>query len=773
MTPFLGGLMDASIRISLVALAVGIVLLLARVRSSPVRHRAWLAVLCAMLSMPVLPHLAPRVDLPVPAVAAAEDGQAAPAGAGPAGSPIVSEVPADPSPLPVAAGAASPGRAAAPIALWPAIFFAIYAAGVAAFLYRLLVGWLLAGRVLAASRRISIHHVPVYESAEVSTPLTIGLAAQKILLPMDWRDWPEDKLRAVLSHELAHVQRRDTITSFAAHLNRCVFWFHPLAWWLQRQLALTAEQACDDAGVRAIGERRRYAEVLLDMAEAVRRRGNRLACPGVGVEGTGLLGRRIDRILRGASVPAASRAQKALFALTCAAAIFGAAACRQPSIYSVELKPDPQYTVMLARQKADADLNHAAREMGARQVADLEAVVRQKPEDLEARRKLMIVYQISGRKVLGDRKTATAFWSHKLWCIQHHPDDQCASMTEPLSDPAAYLQAKKLWLAVIQRKEVDPRALISAAMFFETTDPQLAERIALRLPITDARRTGLLARIYASALAESASQGPYAQEVRQKLEDSEDATLLADAGFDLSIRRGISGKDSAAAALGLRYLQRALALDPNSAEANDGLARIRQQDFYDRFYKRMYPAVGKGPPETRYQKVSSLPAKDRFEFLPYLAQDAYLRGDMLDYYNHDHTGARKDWDLARRYAQEALRLAPGFTSAPNYGNSFYKANMTLGMVAMRVDGNRKAAREYLLAASTAHPTDNSLAPFTFKLPVLLLKYGGPDERKAVIEFLERYGKTLHRKDLNLLLAAKQLRQGIMPIWYQYQSAQLR
>ncbi|HTX37666.1 MAG TPA: M56 family metallopeptidase [Bryobacteraceae bacterium] len=761
MTPFFRVLMDASIRISLVALAVAIVLLLARVRSSSVRHRAWLAVLCAMLSMPVLPHLAPRVNIPVPA------------GAGPVGSPIVSEVPADLSSLPVAATAASPGHAAAPIAPWPAIFLALYAAGVAAFLYRLLAGWLLARRVLAASRRISIPNLPVYESPQVSTPLTIGLAAQKILLPMDWREWPEDKLRAVLAHELAHVQRRDTISSFGAHLNRCFFWFHPLAWWLEGQLALTAEQACDDAAVRAIGERRRYAEVLLDMAETVRRRGNRLACPGVGVEGTGLLGRRIDRILRGASVPAASRAQKALVALTCAAAIFGAAACRQQSVYSVQLKPDPQYTATLAKQKADADLNRAAREMDARQVADLEALVRQNPEDLEARRKLMIFYQTSGRRVLGDQKTATAFWSHKLWCIQHHPGDQCASMTEPLSDPAAYQKAKQLWLAAIQPKEADPRALIPAAMFFKATDPQLAERIALRLPTTDGRRTGLLARIYASALADSASRGPYAQEVSQKLEGSQDATLLADAGFDLSIRRGINGKNPGASALGLRYLQRALALDPNSAEAHDGLARIRQQDFYTQFYQRMYQTVGQKPSETQYQKVSALPANQRFEFLPYLAENAYTRGDMLDYYNHDRAGARQAWELARRYAQEALRLAPRFSSAANYGNCFYKANMTLGMLAMRVDGNRKAAREYLLAASTAHTTDNSVAPFTFKLPVLLLKYGGPGERKAVIEFLETYGKTLHRKDLDLLLAAKQLRQGTMPLWYQYQSAQLR
>ena len=28
-------------------------------------------------------------------------------------------------------------------------------------------------------------------------------------------------------------------------INRAVFWFHPLAWWLRRRIATLSEQACD------------------------------------------------------------------------------------------------------------------------------------------------------------------------------------------------------------------------------------------------------------------------------------------------------------------------------------------------------------------------------------------------------------------------------------------------------------------------------------------------------------------------------------------------
>ena len=132
----------------------------------------------------------------------------------------------------------------------------------------------------------------------------------------------------MLAHELAHVERRDTVTSLLARINRCIFWFHPLAWWLERKLALTAEQAADDAGVQAVGESRKYAEVLLDMAEIVRQRGSRFAWQGVGVDGTGLLGQRIDRILQGGFLRGVSRTRKVVVALSCAAAVFLVAACR-------------------------------------------------------------------------------------------------------------------------------------------------------------------------------------------------------------------------------------------------------------------------------------------------------------------------------------------------------------------------------------------------------------------------------------------------------------
>ena len=57
-------------------------------------------------------------------------------------------------------------------------------------------------------------------------------------------------------------------------------------------------------------------------------------------------------------------------------------------------------------------------------------------------------------------------------------------------------------------------------------------------------------------------------------------------------------------------------------------------------------------------------------------------------------------DQAKRYANEALELAPKFTGNSNYGTAIYSANMTLSALALR-DGDRKASVLYLQRASEA------------------------------------------------------------------------
>ncbi|MCP4549829.1 MAG: M56 family metallopeptidase [bacterium] len=77
-------------------------------------------------------------------------------------------------------------------------------------------------------------------------PLTWGVWRSAILLPAGCEHWDRDRLRDVLLHELAHVQRRDTLTQAVAHLACILFWFNPMLWFMVAGMRLEREQACDD-----------------------------------------------------------------------------------------------------------------------------------------------------------------------------------------------------------------------------------------------------------------------------------------------------------------------------------------------------------------------------------------------------------------------------------------------------------------------------------------------------------------------------------------------
>src|ERR1035441_5975369 len=173
---------------------------------------------------------------------------------------------------------------------WPS---AIYLAVASLLLLRLAYGYLFTRRLVRASRREG----DIYESAWISVPMTVGWLRPKILLPAGWKEWEAAKLEAVLAHERMHIQRADWAIAALAAFNRCVFWFNPLVWWMERKLAFLAEQACDDAAVLATGAREPYAEALLDMAAAVKTGHGRMVWEAMAMARTVEVRKRIERIL--------------------------------------------------------------------------------------------------------------------------------------------------------------------------------------------------------------------------------------------------------------------------------------------------------------------------------------------------------------------------------------------------------------------------------------------------------------------------------------------
>ncbi len=268
---------EAALRTLLLACVVQCVLWLLRVRQARLLLATWTVVLAASLAMPALQHLTPlRLPfgpafsnplIPGAAELLQQPGPEAPppAGTGP-------ELPAAPAPLP-----------------WVAVLYLLVTAGA---LLRVLLGVGLSLRLLAravpvrpawaAGRRVRL-------SRDVAGPVTI---ARVILLPPDALHWPAETRHAVLAHEQAHVARWDFAMLVASQLNRALFWFSPLPWWLHRRLITLTELSSDDQAMAATRDRLLYAEILLEMG---RRAGPLPRGPAMARPSTLL--HRVDRIL--------------------------------------------------------------------------------------------------------------------------------------------------------------------------------------------------------------------------------------------------------------------------------------------------------------------------------------------------------------------------------------------------------------------------------------------------------------------------------------------
>ncbi len=303
------------LRSSLIAAGTGAVLYLLQVKSARARHAIWASVVVWMLALPVWTAWGPRAVAPLlrPAAAPAIDRPPVAQAASSVGMPV--------------AGASQPVRTAT--WTWEDWIGGVYLAGFLVLIARLVIGTVRARLLLRRATNCEGR----LTSVSCAVPITVGWFAPAVILPECWRRWPEAQLSAVLAHEGEHMHRRDPLVQWLALLNRAVFWFHPLAWWLERRLAALSEEACD-AAVLAHGHNPfQYSEYLMEMARAMRQAGARVNLVAMSMPGASLPG-RIRIILEGRTTPQISRARLTCAAVACvtlSAAFTAGAVDRAPS----------------------------------------------------------------------------------------------------------------------------------------------------------------------------------------------------------------------------------------------------------------------------------------------------------------------------------------------------------------------------------------------------------------------------------------------------------
>ena len=114
--------------------------------------------------------------------------------------------------------------------------------------------------------------VEVATSPSIHSPMVLGILKPLIVVPTDLVDrLRADQLTLVLTHELAHVRRRDNLWLLLQRLITAILFFHPALWLCGHMLRRESEQACDDLVVCATGRPEAYARGLTLVAEGAAR----------------------------------------------------------------------------------------------------------------------------------------------------------------------------------------------------------------------------------------------------------------------------------------------------------------------------------------------------------------------------------------------------------------------------------------------------------------------------------------------------------------------
>jgi beta-lactamase regulating signal transducer with metallopeptidase domain len=281
-------LIDSVIKVSILLAAAGVVTTLLRRSSAASRHLVWTVALLAALALPALSGALPRWRVPMitlasssGTVAALSDDVSSPQMAARLFERLGNTASAT---APAAETARTPMTTAT--VPWSTVGIVVWLGGTALLLGRLLLG-LIAVKVLSRRTRSAVDarwlplarrlaedvgasNVTFRRSARGSMPMACGLFRASVTLPEDADAWPDERLRIVLLHELAHVKRRDCLTHVLAQVACALYWFNPLSWVAARRARAERERACDDLVLAAGTPGADYADQLLEIARVMR-----------------------------------------------------------------------------------------------------------------------------------------------------------------------------------------------------------------------------------------------------------------------------------------------------------------------------------------------------------------------------------------------------------------------------------------------------------------------------------------------------------------------
>ena len=155
--------------------------------------------------------------------------------------------------------AAAPLASVNPLYVWTYLAGGVWLIGLTAMLLYALVSYLRLRRRVSASIPLREN---IYVCDEVPSPFILGIVHPCIYLPSAL---DEAQRGSVLSHERAHLARRDHWWKPLGYVLLAVYWFNPLLWLAYTLLCRDIELACDERVLRGMdaGQVKAYSSALL------------------------------------------------------------------------------------------------------------------------------------------------------------------------------------------------------------------------------------------------------------------------------------------------------------------------------------------------------------------------------------------------------------------------------------------------------------------------------------------------------------------------------
>jgi beta-lactamase regulating signal transducer with metallopeptidase domain len=105
----------------------------------------------------------------------------------------------------------------------------------------------------------------VKRNSFINTPMLIGVIKPIILIPDNSYDMSQ--LRNILSHEIAHLKRKDILVKWFTMVVSAVHWFNPFMYFVKKEINSACELACDEDVIKnlSVNEKQSYGETLISV----------------------------------------------------------------------------------------------------------------------------------------------------------------------------------------------------------------------------------------------------------------------------------------------------------------------------------------------------------------------------------------------------------------------------------------------------------------------------------------------------------------------------